>query len=122
MPRCRPEGDTMATSTRVAVARTKARSRLPAPVRAEWDKLLAGAEPSGRFGPASVEHLPEPAKRWLRHAIAPGAPLQTCVELEQHGQIRLGWWRPFTAVQVLAPLRGYIWAESTQLLGLPIHG
>lgn len=63
-----------------------------------------------------------PAQRWLRHSIAPGTPLQQRVELRQHGQIRLRAWRRFEAVQALAPLEGYIWAVTTHLSGLPIHG
>ena len=56
--------------------------------------------------------LPEPARRWLSHAIAPGTPLWGSVELTMHGQIKLGRWRPFTARQVLTPPDGYIWAAT----------
>jgi uncharacterized protein DUF6544 len=69
-----------------------------------------------------VAGLPEPARRWLRHAIAPGTPLWPSVELSMRGEIKLGSWRPFTARQVLAPPRGFIWAASTRLLGLPVTG
>ena len=66
--------------------------------------------------------LPEPARRWLSHAIAPGTPLWSSVELTMHGQIKLGRWRPFTARQVLTPPDGYIWAARTRLAGLPVTG
>jgi hypothetical protein len=96
---------------------------LPADVRRVWDQLAdAAMEVTDRFDPASVDDLPEPAGRWLRHAIAPQTPLRYCVELDQHGTINLGGWRPFRAEQVLTPSAGYLWAETTRLFGLPIRG
>jgi hypothetical protein len=74
------------------------------------------------FDPIMVEDLPEPARRWLRHAIAPGTPLAAATELRMHGTIRLGTWRRFTATQVLAPPDGYIWAATARFLGLPVVG
>jgi hypothetical protein len=74
------------------------------------------------FDPAATMGLPEPARRWLSHAIAPGTPLWSRVELTMHGQIKLGRWRPFTARQVLAPPDGYLWAARTRLVGLPVTG
>jgi hypothetical protein len=74
------------------------------------------------FDPAATMGLPEPAQRWLSHAIAPGTPLWGSAELTMHGQIKLGRWRPFTARQVLAPPDGYIWAARTRLAGLPVTG
>src|SRR5438067_4432369 len=74
------------------------------------------------FDPAAITGLPEPARRWLGHAIAPGTPLCSSVELTMHGQIRLGRWRPFTARQVLAPPDGYLWAARVRLAGLPVTG
>ena len=74
------------------------------------------------FDPAAIMELPEPARRWLGHAIAPGTPLWSSVELTMHGQIKLGRWRPFTARQVLTPPDGYLWAARTRLAGLPVTG
>jgi hypothetical protein len=46
-----------------------------------------------------------------------------CVQLTMTGSIRLGvHWRPFTAVQIVAPGSGYIWAARTRMLGVPIVG
>lgn len=97
-------------------------TRLPEPVRYDWRRLIARRYAAERFDSASVAALPEPARRWLCHAIAPDTPLKYCVELDQHGEIKLGRWRPFRARQVLAPREGYIWAVTTGLFGLPIHG
>lgn len=66
--------------------------------------------------------LPEPVRRWLGHAIAPGTPLRTAAELQMHGEIRLGAWRRFTAVQRLTPGGGFVWAATAWLLGLPVTG
>ena len=77
---------------------------------------------SGIFDPAMTTGLPEPARRWLCHAIAPGTPLGGSVELTMHGRIRLGRWRPFTARQVLSPPGGYTWAATARLAGLPVTG
>ena len=97
-------------------------SRLPAPVRAEW-AALAGPSPSApAFDPHAVRDVPEPVRRWLVHAIAPGTPLRRRVELVQHGRIRIGSWRTFTARQVTAGLEGYIWACATRVFGVPVYG
>ena len=91
-------------------------------VRRDWEALTSGSPSKGTFDPAMVDHLPEPARRWLRHAIAPGTPLWRSVVLTMRGEIRLGSWRPFTARQVLSPPRGFIWAATARLFGLPVTG
>ncbi|HEX2298741.1 MAG TPA: DUF6544 family protein [Pseudonocardiaceae bacterium] len=91
-------------------------------VRREWDLLSSSTDQPKAFEPSMVADLPEPARRWLTHAIAPGTPLWQTVELSMHGQIRLGAWRPFTARQVLAPPRGFIWAATARFLGIPVTG
>jgi hypothetical protein len=91
-------------------------------VAPEWRRLGAGGALPVPFDPMMVEDLPEPARRWLRHAIAPGTPLVGVTELTMHGTIRLGTWRRFTATQVLAPPDGYIWAATARVIGLPVVG
>jgi hypothetical protein len=91
-------------------------------VRGEWERLSATTEDAGTFDPATLGGLPEPARRWLSHAIAPGTPLWRSVELSMTGQIRLGSWRPFTARQVLTPPSGFIWAARARVAGLPVTG
>ena len=96
--------------------------REAAPVRQEWLRLAATTgEPPG-FDPAMIAALPQPARRWLAHAIMPGTPLWQTAVLSMAGQIRLGRWRPFTATQILAPPAGYIWAATARLAGLPVTG
>lgn len=92
------------------------------PVRQAWDRLRADRPPADPFDVAMLAGLPEPARRWLTHAIAPGTPLWRSVELSMHGEIRVGSWHGFTARQVAAPPIGYIWAARTSILGLPVVG
>ncbi len=97
---------------------------IPRSVRGEWDALTARAtSPDAVFTHSSVDALPDPAQRWLRHSIAEGTPLWTLVELEMTGEIRLNnTWRKFSARQVLAPNDGFIWAAHARVGGLTIRG
>jgi hypothetical protein len=97
-------------------------TRLPQAVREDWARLAAPTARPARFDPVGVAHLPAPARRWLGHAIAPGTPLLRSVELDMHGEIRLGSWRSFEAREVLAPLDGFVWSVTAHLAGLPVHG
>ena len=96
--------------------------RAARPVRQDWLRLAAATADPPALGPAMIADLPQPARRWLAHAIPAGTPLWTTVELSMRGQIKLGQWRPFTARQVLAPPDGYIWAATARLAGLPVTG
>jgi len=91
-------------------------------VRDEWARLARSTTGTGAFHPAALADLPEPARRWLTHAIEPGTPLWQSVELAMTGEIRLGSWRPFTARQVLAPPNGLIWAARARIARLPVTG
>lgn len=74
------------------------------------------------FDPAMTADLPEPARRWLLHAIEPGALLFGAIEFQMSGEIDVGGWRPFTATQALVPDAGFVWAAHTRLVGLPVRG
>ncbi|SNS38087.1 hypothetical protein SAMN06893096_103462 [Geodermatophilus pulveris] len=102
--------------TRSAVPRA-ARS-----VRREWDVLGRATEAPEAFDRSMLADVPEPARRWLTRAVAPGTPLWQSVELSMRGHIRIGAWRPFTARQVLAPPRGFVWAATARILGVPVVG
>lgn len=96
--------------------------RLPAPVRRRWDGFAVAAGGAATFDPRQAESLPEPARRWLRHAIAPGTPLRRGLVARQHGQIRLGRWFPFRSRQALAAREGYVWVAASRIFGLPVFG
>jgi hypothetical protein len=75
-----------------------------------WDRLARPAVSPPGFDPALTDSLPEPARRWLTHAIAAGTPLAKAVTVSMRGHIRLGRWIPFRAAQVNATPAGFIWA------------
>lgn len=54
---------------------------------------------SPAFDPRSLEQLDEPVRRYLAHAIAPGAPLCDRVRLTMEGTIDVGRRLSFSAVQ-----------------------
>jgi hypothetical protein len=67
------------------------------------------------YDPESVAHLPEPAQRFLRHAIAPGTRLARSVVVEMQGRIGLKPGAdklPFQASQILAMPHGLIWRAT----------
>lgn len=113
----------MVVST-VPPARAESRSVPPAArrVRLDWTTLAAPAEYPAAFDPESLAALPEPARRWLSRAIAPGTPLWRSVQLDMAGHIKLGAWRRFRARQILAPPDGFIWAATASFFGLPVSG
>jgi hypothetical protein len=81
------------------------------PGSSEWQRLRAAPDTT-TFTLDMVADLPEPARRFLTWAIAPGTPLARAVELEMHGQLLLepgGEPLRMTARQILAPPDGFIW-------------
>src|ERR1051325_7091135 len=87
------------------------------------DELWNSAVPEARvFQSDLVTDLPEPARRYLEHAIAPRTPLAVAVRLRMRGEIKLGQWLPFTAEQVIHWTRGSIWKATVRRGGIPIRG
>ncbi len=91
---------------------------------ADFDELWNTAgEPGPPLRPEDLNALPEPARRYLTHAIAPGAPMASAVRLRMHGTFRLrGTWTPFEAEQVLRAHRGFVWRATMTMKGLPVRG
>jgi hypothetical protein len=80
-----------------------------------WEELSRPVGTDERFQPERLDGLPGAARRYLAHAIAPGARLASCVHLRMAGSIRLGEkWLPFEAEQTLAPPRGFVWRATTR--------
>lgn len=71
---------------------------------------------------ADLSLLPEGARRYLEHAIAPGTKLARAVRLRMHGEIKLKRWLPFTAEQVIVWQSGFIWSATVRMFGMPIRG
>lgn len=76
----------------------------------------------GTFRPDLLSDMPEPARRYLTHALAPGTPLAQSVRLSMHGTIKLGTWRSFEAEQVIRWDRGMIWQATVRMMGMPVYG
>ncbi|MCP2727397.1 DUF6920 family protein [Limnofasciculus baicalensis] len=74
------------------------------------------------FNSDKLSHLPEAAKRYLEHTIAPGTKLASAVRLKMHGEIKLKKWIPFKAEQVICWEHGFIWSATAWMNGLPIVG
>lgn len=79
-------------------------------------------QPLPRFDPASVEHLPAIARRWLRRVIEPGTPLYRAIRLRMHGTIKLSGWHEFEAEQVIRWGRGLVWQAKVEFGPLTIKG
>lgn len=91
-------------------------------VRRRWSALSRVTPASKRFDVDQTANLPEPVRRWLRHAIAVDTPLWTMVELTMRGHIKIGTWREFSARQILVPGSGFIWTATARIAGLPVTG
>jgi hypothetical protein len=81
-----------------------------AAVPVDVEQRLVRPSPAAAFADAELDGLPDPVRRYLRAAIAPGTPLATAARLRMRGQIRLGRWVPFRAEELLAPHHGFHWA------------
>jgi hypothetical protein len=87
------------------------------------DEVWGSTPPAARVWlPGDVSRLPEPARRYLTHAIAPGTPLASAVRLRMHGEIKLKGWRPFTAEQVIRSDGDMRWEATVRQKGIPIRG
>jgi hypothetical protein len=77
------------------------------------------------FHPEMVDDLPEPGRRYLLHAIAPGTPLATSVKLALSGSMRLARGAdllPMTSEELLAPPHGYVWKARIRRGWIRISG
>ncbi len=84
---------------------------------AAFRRLVAGRTGSGTFSGDLPADLPEPARRYLLHAIAPGTPLAASAEISMEGAFRIrDRWVPVTAREVLAG-DGFVW--SARMGGMP---
>lgn len=76
------------------------------------------------FTPDQVADLPEPAQRYLLHAIASGTPLAPTVRLEMNGSMTPtpgGARVALQAIEVLAPRRGFTWTAHAHMGGVPVR-
>ncbi len=76
-----------------------------------WGTLACPSEKFPElFDPRTLDGLPAPAARWLRHALPDGTPVFRAVKVVMSGSIKLGSrWMPFTADQILRAGVGFVW-------------
>jgi hypothetical protein len=83
--------------------------------------------PPKLFEPQQVAHLPEIARRYFGHAIAPGTPLYSVAELEMEGVFLLGDAERFQAYamsarQALRPPDQFVWVPKMRSGAITITG
>jgi hypothetical protein len=87
------------------------------------DELWESTPPGERvFAPDQLVGLPEPARRYLEHAIGSGTRLASAVRLRMHGEIKLKRWFPFFAEQVIRSDGAMMWRARVRMYGMPIRG
>jgi hypothetical protein len=77
------------------------------------------------FVPESLGALPSTAESYLRHALAPGAPLARSADIRMRGLLRVGPddWVPFRARERISAERGFLWEARVGVLGrMALHG
>jgi hypothetical protein len=83
--------------------------------RDAWTQIASRARPpTSVYSPEMVADLPEVAQRYFNHAISPGTPLRTMVELRMRGTFLLGdksSYRTYRmeARQILHPPSEFVW-------------
>ena len=83
-----------------------------------WTSLSAlGPAQPAEFEPGMVDDLPEPARRYFLHAIAPGTALWMAAEIDMVGWIGLGdrdnpRYMAMRTREILAPPHGFVWIAS----------
>ena len=89
---------------------------MSSPRLSELEGRLLQAPAPGRFSSSELDGLPEPVRRHLTQAIAPGTALATSAWLRMRGHIKVGRWLPFRARQVLSPHQGFVWTARAAWL------
>ena len=83
-----------------------------------WDQ--ESTIPNRRYASIEIASLPEPVRRYVSHAIAPGAVIASAVLLEIHGEINLqNEWREFVADQVIRWDSQFKWTARSKPRVMP---
>jgi hypothetical protein len=107
-------GVALALAAGAALAVRSYRSAM-AEADAVWRQIERQASASSSaFAPTMVADQPEVARRYFAHAIAPGTPLRTTVELDMRGTFLLGdkdGYQSYkmAARQILRPPNSFVW-------------
>lgn len=80
-------------------------------VREIW-RSLRTPPTTEKFTTEMVADLPEPVQRYFLHAIQPGTPLASSVQIEMHGSFKMEQgWMPMQADEILSP-EGFLWRAT----------
>jgi hypothetical protein len=94
---------------------------------AVWRQIAEVRRVGGVYDPAMVADLPEPARRYFAHAIAPGTRLSLRAVVAMEGEFLLGTGPkarslPMTAREVIAPPVGFVWMPRIGRFPLVLRG
>lgn len=64
--------------------------------------------------------LPAIVQTHFRRSLPADAPVVPAARFDMRGRIKVGRWLPFSATEVLAPLRGFVW--SVRVLRVLVRG
>ena len=116
---------TLAVASALGLAALAGRRALSDRSARELEADLWRSDPPARtFSEDDLRGLPEPAQRYLRHAVALGTPLAAACRLEMAGTMRPSPGAPPTdlaATEVLAPRTGFVWTARAHVKGLPVR-
>jgi hypothetical protein len=93
-----------------------------------WTQIASLAPQSDAvYSPAMVAELPEIARRYFNHAIAPGTPIKNIVELQMAGTFLLGDKNNYQtysmeARQILHPPSEFVWMPRMRSGAMSISG
>jgi hypothetical protein len=111
-----------------AVAASSSYRRAMAGAKDAWARIASAADhDQGNYSPTMVADLPEIARRYFNHAIAPGTPLKSKVELDMAGTFLLGEkddYQTYTmgARQILHPPSEFVWIPRLRSGAMRISG
>ena len=76
-----------------------------------WQALETPAA-TEKFTTETLADLPEPVQRYFLHAIQPGTPLASSVQIEMHGSFKMEQgWMPMQADEILST-KGFLWRAT----------
>jgi hypothetical protein len=85
------------------------------------DALLVQPPGGAPFDPAMLEGLPDPARRYLARALAPGTVPAGSARVVMRGRFRTGTeWIPASATERLSP-DGFLWDAAMNKGGAPVR-
>lgn len=114
---------TLATTAALGAAALGARRVFADAAARDAERALLAEPSGGTFSEARLDGLPEPARRYLRHAVAPGTPLASACRLRMTGVLTPAPGASpveLTATETIAPRWGFVWTARARMMGVPV--